>query len=49
MRTCHTEPLMLSCQSAQHLCPLLNLKTMGTEILQFLMVGRDGRGVDDQT
>ena len=47
--TGYAESFMLTGQRAQYLCALLYLETVCTEILQLLMVGGDGGGIDDQT
>ena len=49
VRTSHTESLMLACQRSQHLGTLLDVEAVVAEELQFLMFGRDSRGIDDQT
>ena len=49
MGTSHTETLMSLCQSAQYLGALLYLEAIIPEILEFLVVIRDGRCIDDET
>ena len=46
MSTCHTEAFVFTSQCTEHLCTLFYFKTVLTEILQFLMVGRYGWCVD---
>ena len=45
MCSCHTESLMCLSQGAENLCTLLDLKRILAEILQFLMLFGNGRGV----
>lgn len=49
MSTCHTESFVLTRQGSQHLGALLDVEAFLTEILQFLMIVRDGRCIDDLT
>ena len=47
--TSNTQSLVLTGQRTQYLCTLLYLETILTEINEFLMVGRDGWCIDDET
>ena len=45
---CHTQPLHGLGERAQHLCALVEFKTIFAKPCHFLMIGRDGRCVDHQ-
>ena len=47
--TCHAESLMGLCQRTEHLGALLDLKTVLTEELEFLVAIRNSRRIDDET
>ena len=47
--SCHTESFMCTGQHSQHLCPFLHIKVILTEEDKFLMVLRDGRGVNNES
>ena len=49
MRSGDTESAVLTGEQTKYLGALLYLKAMFTEIDKFLMVGRDGRRIDDKT
>ena len=45
---CHAQSFVCTCQRSQYLGTFLDFETALTEELEFLMLGGDGRGVDDQ-
>jgi hypothetical protein len=49
MGTCYAETFVTLGKGAQYLSTLLNLETVLAEVLELLMIGRDGWGVDNQT
>ena len=44
-----TKSFVRTCQHAEHLRTLLHFETIVAEVLQFLMLSGNGRGIDDQT